>query len=95
MPNTSEKYKTDWSKKLLEFTNNLINELWHTNHPDKNTSLFPISDIVLGGSVAKGTWLIDSADIDLFIKLKSASTRKVLDNSLQIGKNNEQIFENL
>ncbi len=76
-----------FTKKLLEFTNNLINELWHTNHPDKNTSLFPISDIVLGGSVAKGTWLKDSADIDIFIKLKSDSTRKVLDNSLQIGKN--------
>ena len=76
-----------FTKKLLEFTNDLINELWCTNNPSQNTSRFPISDIVLGGSVAKGTWLKGSADIDIFIKLKPDSTRKDLENSLQIGKN--------
>ena len=79
----SQSYK----KKLLEFTDDLINELWRTNSSDQNnSSRFPISDIVLGGSVAKGTWLKDSADIDIFIKLKSNSTRKDLENSLEVGK---------
>ena len=80
-----------FTKKLLEFTNDLINELWHTNNPDQNTSRFPISDIVLGGSVAKGTWLKGSADIDIFIKLKPDSTRKDLENSLQINENHNNI----
>ncbi|MFL2933084.1 MAG: CCA tRNA nucleotidyltransferase [Nitrososphaerales archaeon] len=75
-----------YSKKLIEFTNDLIYELWCNNDPDHNASHFPISDIVLGGSVAKGTWLKDSADIDIFIKLESDSTRKDLENSLEIGK---------
>ena len=75
-----------FNKKLLEYTNYLINELWCTNNSNQNTSRFPISDIVLGGSVAKGTWLKDSADIDIFIKLNSDSTRKDLENSLEIGK---------
>ena len=76
-----------YRKKLLEFTNDLICELWRTNSSDQNDSSgFPLSDIVLGGSVAKGTWLKGSADIDIFIKLESDSTRKDLENSLEIGK---------
>jgi len=47
---------------------------------------YNISDIKLGGSLAKGTWLKNNADIDIFIKLPSNCTKKDLDNSLEIGQ---------
>ncbi len=73
------------TKKMLKFSNDLIYELWRTIDSE-DTTRFPVSDIVLGGSVAKGTWLRSSGDIDIFIKLESDSTRKDLDDSLEIGK---------
>ena len=30
-----------------------------------------VVDVVFGGSFAKGTWLPDHADIDIFVKIKS------------------------
>ena len=47
---------------------------------------YNISDIKLGGSLAKGTWLKNNADIDIFIKLPSNCTKKDLENSLEIGQ---------
>ena len=47
------------------------------------------SDVVsveLGGSFAKGTWLSDKADIDIFIKFKvSVSEKKFVEKSKRIG----------
>ena len=39
---------------------------------------YNISDIKLGGSLAKCTWLKNNADIDIFIKLPSNCTKKDL-----------------
>ena len=47
---------------------------------------YNISDIKLGGSLARDTWLKDEADIDIFIKLRSDCTKKDLHNSLEIGQ---------
>lgn len=35
-----------------------------------------ITKVVLGGSFAKGTWLADNADIDIFIKFKKSVTKE-------------------
>lgn len=82
------KYKPSLSdnRKLFKLSNDLIKELWRNNSQNQ-LPRFPVSDIVLGGSVAKGTWLKESADIDIFIKLNANSNRKDLVNSLEIGKN--------
>ncbi|HIC84347.1 MAG TPA: CCA tRNA nucleotidyltransferase [Nitrososphaerales archaeon] len=82
------KPESSYNKQLSKFANNLIDKLWRNNYQDQQKSpIFPISDIVLGGSVAKGTWLKDSADIDIFIKLDADSNRTDLEHSLEIGKN--------
>ena len=60
------KPEPSYTKQLSKFANNLIDKLWCNNYQDQQKSpIFPISDIVLGGSVAKGTWLKDTADIFL------------------------------
>ena len=82
-----QKPSLSYSKKLIKFANDLIYELWCNNYLNgKHSPRFPVSDIVLGGSIAKGTWLKNSADIDIFIKLDSTSNRKILESSLEIGK---------
>ena len=82
------KPEPSYTKQLSKFANNLIDKLWCNNYQDQQKSpIFPISDIVLGGSVAKGTWLKDTADIDIFIKLDADSNRTDLEHSLEIGKN--------
>ena len=82
------KPSSSYNQQLSKFANDLIDQLWFNNYHDQQKSpIFPISDIVLGGSIAKGTWLKDSADIDIFVKLDADSSRTDLEHSLEIGKN--------
>lgn len=67
-------------QRMIKLSNNIISEITNIS---KN---YNVSDIRLGGSIAKGTWLKNKADIDIFIKLDSNCTKKDLENSLDMGK---------
>ena len=45
-----------------------------------------VVDVELGGSVAKGTWLVGKSDIDVFVKFdKNVPTKDFVEKSLEIG----------
>lgn len=69
-----------YQRKLNALSSEIINNL------KKNSSDFPVTNISLAGSIAKGTWLPNHADVDIFIKLDKNSTRQQLEKSLEIGK---------
>ena len=66
--------KTEIANKALELVKKEI-----TKYPD-------VISVELGGSFAKGTWLSDKADIDIFVKFKvSISEKTFIESSKKIG----------
>ena len=74
-PSSQEKKKLEsLSNNILEKVNRAITEI------DENP------EVVLGGSYAKGTWLKQGGDIDIFVKFDSKLERDQLENiGLKIG----------
>ncbi len=47
------------------------------SNSDKNSF---VTDVVFGGSFAKGTWLKNEADIDIFVKFDNQTILRILKN---------------